>query len=145
MEATCALLANQGNDALRIVLQRHLLKDPKGPLLAEDASGIESIGDLVKFGPHGPEIDFEKIGDLATCLVSHVDDSVVDDLINVVPEGISQIWDKVAALEDFSAQTLEAWILTSIALAEARCGGDWANGPWRETYKVQASKRLSEA
>jgi len=142
LDAIIDLLAKQGNDALRIVIQRHLLKEPEGPLLTADATGVESIGDLVKFGPHGPEIDFDKIADLMKEFVSHLDDTVVDDVINVVPKGIPQIWDKVAALEDFSAETISAWIDASIALAEARCGGKWANGPWRETYKIQAAKRL---
>jgi len=142
-EATFALLANQGNDALKIAMQRHLLKEPQGPLTA-DATGVESIGDLVKFTPHGPEIDFEKIAELVQGFASQLDDTVVDDVINVVPQGIPQIWDEVAALEDFSAKTIGAWIDVSIALAKARCGGDWANGPWRETYKLQAAKRVSK-
>ena len=138
-----AKLKEQGEAADSVRNQPHLFKDPEGPLLNADSIPIDSIGDLLKIGDAGPEVDWIKLEDFVRGVVEPLnDEGLFDEMATVGPEGIERMWRTVANLPDFCAETMKAWVCASLKLARIRCGGKWASGPWRETYKDQARKRL---
>jgi len=140
-----AKLKEQGEAAERVSNQPHLFKDPKGPLLNADSIPIDSIGDLLKIGDEGPEVDWTKLEDFVRGIVEPLnDEGRFDEMATVGPEGIERMWRTVVNLPDFCAETMKAWVCASLKLARIRCGGKWASGPWRETYKKQGRDRMIE-
>jgi len=139
-------LIDQAMDADNIISQPHLLLSKSGPLLNADSQDLESIGDLMKVGTDGPEIDWEKFGTLCEKMIGPWQgESLWDEMTTFGPDGIEAVWEIVGALQDLSATTMGAWIAASLALVDARCNGKWATGPWRHDYADQVWKRQYES
>ncbi len=69
---------------------------------------------------------------------------IISELLGVVPHGLSKIWPILPILPGFDSKTTGVWIRSAVALAEAKCGGNWAKGPWPANLKTDAATRMSE-
>ena len=67
---------------------------------------------------------------------------ITNSLLEVVPLGLGKIWKTLPHLPDFGRNTVEVWTNAAMAFAEAKCGGDWADGPWPENLKTDAEARV---
>ena len=69
---------------------------------------------------------------------------IMAELLGVVPHGLKNIWPILPILPGFDSNTTGVWIRAAVALAEAKCAGDWANGPWPANLKTDAAFRMSD-
>ena len=69
---------------------------------------------------------------------------IKENLLHAVPEEIKGIWRSLSMLPDFKNNTVHVWTRAAMAVAKARCGGDWVNGPWPEKLKGDADARTRE-
>lgn len=67
--------------------------------------------------------------------------AITKKLLDVVPAGTSGIWRRLGELPDFNRDNLDTWVKAGVLLAQMRCGGKWANGPWPQILKDAANKR----
>lgn len=77
--------------------------------------------------------------------MSKVDAATIREITNslweVVPRGLGDIWEILPQLPALDSRTVEIWTHAAMALAKAKCGGDWVNGPWPQSVKSDALSR----